>query len=149
LHADGTGLTLAVLIGTGIGKLVNLNGPVLIVLDGSLSTAGAILTCPLRPALEQGPHAGCGGRVDRERTPGALGMACGGAAFVFERCTSPRRGKTALTQLEQRVAAGETTLDPAAEVRATAKVHGLESQIRCCWLSGPDMPVLVITRSMP
>jgi hypothetical protein len=80
-----------------------------------LSWAFAVSSCRVRPA---GQPAGLTRQgvstesVRRER----WASACGGAAFVFERCTSRRRGKTALTQLEQRVAAGEATLDQAAEV---------------------------------
>lgn len=76
----------ATIIGTALGTLVNLNGPELIVLSGSLSAAGKLLIHPLREALNRAAFPPATQAVSIEfaslerRAP-----ACGAAALVFER----------------------------------------------------------------
>jgi predicted NBD/HSP70 family sugar kinase len=80
--------------GIAIGTLVNLNGPGLIVLGGSLSAAGDLLTGPLRTALDQTAFAAAASSVSVK--VGRLSQwasACGATALVFEHFTAP----TALT----------------------------------------------------
>jgi predicted NBD/HSP70 family sugar kinase len=74
------------MIGTAIGTLVNLTGPELIVLGGSLSAAGDILTGPVRIALDQTALAPAASAVSIELARlGRWASACGAVAFVFER----------------------------------------------------------------
>ena len=75
----------AAIIGTALGTLVNLNGPDLIVLGGSLSAAGELLTHPLRAAMEQAafPPAARAVSIEAARLD-RLASARGAAAFVFE-----------------------------------------------------------------
>ena len=92
----------AAMIGTALGALINLSGPDLIVLGGSLSAAGELLTRPLRVAMEQAafPPAAQAVSIEAARLD-RLASARGAAAFVFESlatrqnlCSSdpPRRG---------------------------------------------------------
>src|ERR1017187_7499252 len=74
------------MIGTAIGTLVNLTGPELVVLGGSLSAAGDILTGPVRIALDQTALAPAASAVSIELARlGRWASACGAVAFVFER----------------------------------------------------------------
>jgi predicted NBD/HSP70 family sugar kinase len=80
----------ASLTGIAIGTLVNLNGPGLIVLGGSLSAAGDLLTGPLRTALDQTAFAAAASSVSIKI--GRLGQwasACGATALVLEHFTAP------------------------------------------------------------
>jgi predicted NBD/HSP70 family sugar kinase len=73
------------MIGTAIGTLVNLTGPELVVLGGSLSAAGDILTGPVRIALDQTALAPAASAVSIELARlGRWASACGAVAFVFE-----------------------------------------------------------------
>jgi predicted NBD/HSP70 family sugar kinase len=88
------------MIGTAIGTLVNLTGPELVVLGGSLSAAGDILTGPVRIALDQTALAPAASAVSIELARlGRWASACGAVAFVFEHegrrppRTSPVSGK--------------------------------------------------------
>jgi glucokinase len=73
------------MIGTALGALINLSGPDLIVLGGSLSAAGEVLTSPLRVAMEQAafPPAAQAVAIEAARLD-RLASARGAAAFVFE-----------------------------------------------------------------
>ena len=75
----------ATMIGTALGALINLSGPDLIVLGGSLSAAGEVLTSPLRVAMEQAafPPAAQAVAIEAARLD-RLASARGAAAFVFE-----------------------------------------------------------------
>ena len=75
----------AAMIGTALGALINLSGPELIVLGGSLSAAGELLTRPLRVAMEQAafPPAAQAVSIEVARLD-RLASARGAAAFVFE-----------------------------------------------------------------
>jgi predicted NBD/HSP70 family sugar kinase len=75
----------AAMIGTALGALINLSGPDLIVLGGSLSAAGELLTRPLRTAMEQAafPPAAQAVSIEAARLD-RLASARGAAAFVFE-----------------------------------------------------------------
>jgi predicted NBD/HSP70 family sugar kinase len=76
----------AMMIGTAIGTLVNLTGPELVVLGGSLSAAGDLLTQPLRTALDQSALAPAASAVSIEIARlGRWASACGAVALVFER----------------------------------------------------------------
>ncbi len=82
----------AAIIGVGLGTLVNLNGPGLIVLGGSLSAAGELLTRPLCEALNQAAFPPAARAVSIE--PASLdrrASACGAAALVFQRHAASRR----------------------------------------------------------
>jgi predicted NBD/HSP70 family sugar kinase len=79
----------ATMIGTAIGTLTNLSGPELIVLGGSLSAAGDILTVPLRSALDESALTPAANAVSIELARlHRWASACGGVAFVFEHFTS-------------------------------------------------------------
>jgi predicted NBD/HSP70 family sugar kinase len=76
----------ATMIGTAIGTLVNLTGPELIVLGGSLSAAGDILTTPLRLALDETALTPAADAVSIELARlDRWASACGAVAFVFDR----------------------------------------------------------------
>ncbi len=78
------------MIGTAIGTLANLTGPELVVLGGSLSAAGDILTGPLRIALDETALAPAAAAVSIELARlDRWASACGAVAFVFEHFTSP------------------------------------------------------------
>jgi predicted NBD/HSP70 family sugar kinase len=79
-------------IGAGLGTLINLNGPELIVLGGSLSAAGELLARPLRAAINQTafPPAAQAVSIEFARLD-RRASACGAAAYVFERCVDPGR----------------------------------------------------------
>jgi predicted NBD/HSP70 family sugar kinase len=79
----------ASLTGIAIGTLVNLIGPELIVLGGSLSAAGELLTGPLRTALDQTAFAAAASSVSVKI--GRLSQwasACGATALVFDHFTA-------------------------------------------------------------
>jgi predicted NBD/HSP70 family sugar kinase len=79
----------ASLTGIAIGTLVNLTGPELIVLGGSLSAAGELLTGPLRTALDQTAFTAAASSVSIKI--GRLSQwasACGATALVFEHFTT-------------------------------------------------------------
>ena len=81
----------ATIIGAALGTLVNLNGPGLIVLGGSLSAAGELLTRPLRASLHQAAfppaaQAVCIELASLDRHASAYGAA----ALVFERYAAQR-----------------------------------------------------------
>jgi predicted NBD/HSP70 family sugar kinase len=79
----------ASIIGAGLGALVNLNGPTLIVLSGSLSAAGELLTRPLREALNRAAFPPAAQAVSIEfASLDRRASACGAAALVFERHAS-------------------------------------------------------------
>jgi predicted NBD/HSP70 family sugar kinase len=79
----------ATMIGTAIGTLTNLSGPELVVLGGSLSAAGDILTGPLRIALDETALTSAAKAVSIELARlGRWASACGAVAFVFEHFTS-------------------------------------------------------------
>ncbi len=74
------------MIGTAVGSLVNLDGPELVVLGGSLSAAGEVLAGPLLRALGQTalPPAAKGVSVESAQL-GRWASACGASALVFDR----------------------------------------------------------------
>jgi predicted NBD/HSP70 family sugar kinase len=75
----------ATVIGVVIGTLANVIGPDLLVLGGSLSEAGDLLTVPLRTALEQTAFAPAASRISIELARlGPWASACGASALVFE-----------------------------------------------------------------
>jgi predicted NBD/HSP70 family sugar kinase len=79
----------ATMIGTAIGTLANLTGPELVVLGGSLSAAGDLLTGPLRIALDETALAPAAAAVSIELARlDRWASACGAVAFVFEHFTS-------------------------------------------------------------
>jgi predicted NBD/HSP70 family sugar kinase len=80
------------IIGAGLGTLVNLNGPELIVLGGSLSAAGELLTRQLHATLNQTafPPAARAVSIEFARLD-RRASASGAAAYVFERCASSSR----------------------------------------------------------
>jgi predicted NBD/HSP70 family sugar kinase len=79
----------ASLIGIAIGTLANLNGPELVVLGGSLSAAGEMLTSPLRAALDQTAFAAAASRVSiKIARLSQWASACGAAAQVFDHFTA-------------------------------------------------------------
>ena len=81
----------AAMIGTALGALINLNGPDLIVLGGSLSAAGELLTRPLRVAMEQAAFPPAARAVSIEAAQlDRLASARGAAAFVFESFAAQR-----------------------------------------------------------
>jgi predicted NBD/HSP70 family sugar kinase len=81
----------ATLIGIVIGTLANVIGPDLVVLGGSLSAAGDLLTAPLRTALEQTAFAPAASRISIELARlGHWASACGAAALVFEQFTQDK-----------------------------------------------------------
>lgn len=74
----------ASLIGIAIGTLANISGPELVVLGGSLSAAGDLLTQPLRTALDQTAFAAATSDMSIEIARlGQWASACGGIALVF------------------------------------------------------------------
>jgi predicted NBD/HSP70 family sugar kinase len=78
----------ASLIGIAIGTLANLSGPELVVLGGSLSAAGDLLTAPLRTALDQTAFAASTtGLSIKVARLSQWASACGGAALVFDHLT--------------------------------------------------------------
>ncbi|HXC83955.1 MAG TPA: ROK family transcriptional regulator [Trebonia sp.] len=78
----------ASLIGIAVGTLANLNGPELVVLGGSLSAAGDLLTGPLRTALDQTAFAAAtGGMTIKVARLGQWASACGATALVFDHLT--------------------------------------------------------------
>jgi predicted NBD/HSP70 family sugar kinase len=78
----------ASLIGIAIGTLANLNGPQLVVLGGSLSAAGDLLTGPLRTALDQTAFAAATSSISIEIARlGQWASACGATALVFDHLT--------------------------------------------------------------
>jgi predicted NBD/HSP70 family sugar kinase len=82
----------ATMIGTAIGALVNLNGPELLVLGGSLSAAGDLLADPLRTALGRTALTPAAQAVTITfASLGRWASALGAAAYVFERRASRRR----------------------------------------------------------
>ena len=79
----------ASLVGIAIGTLVNLSGPELIVLGGSLSAAGDLLTRPLRTALDQTAFAAATSSMSiKIARLSQWASACGAAAFVFDHTVS-------------------------------------------------------------
>ena len=82
----------ATVIGAGLGTLINLNSPGLIVLGGSLSAAGELLTRPLRASLNQAafPAAAQAASIELASLD-RHASACGAAALVFERYAAKRR----------------------------------------------------------
>ena len=85
----------AIIIGTGLGTLINLNSPHLIVLGGSLSAAGELLTRPLRRAVDQAAFPPAAQAVTIEHASlDKLACASGAAAYVFERYAT-QRGRVA------------------------------------------------------
>lgn len=81
----------ASLIGIAIGTLVNLIGPELVVLGGSLSGAEELLTQPLRTALDQTAFAAATGSVSIKVTQlSQRASACGAIALVFDRFSTTR-----------------------------------------------------------
>ena len=71
------------------GTLTNLSGPELVVLGGSLSAAGDMLTAPLRIALDETALTSAAKAVSIELARlGRWASACGAVAFVFEHFTS-------------------------------------------------------------
>jgi predicted NBD/HSP70 family sugar kinase len=79
-------------IGTVLGALTNINSPGLIVLGGTLSAAGDLLTRPLRQALNQAAFTSPAQAVSIEIAQlDRLASACGAAALVFERIAIRRR----------------------------------------------------------
>jgi predicted NBD/HSP70 family sugar kinase len=82
----------ATIIGAGLGTLINLNSPELIVIGGSLSAAGELLTGPLRLAVNQAAFPPAAEAVTIEfASLDKLASACGAAAYVFERYAIQRR----------------------------------------------------------
>jgi predicted NBD/HSP70 family sugar kinase len=78
-------------IGVVLGTLVNINSPGLIVLGGSLSAAGDLLTSPLRQAMSQSCFSASMDALEIEVAQlGRLASASGGAALVFERVAATR-----------------------------------------------------------
>jgi predicted NBD/HSP70 family sugar kinase len=76
------------LIGIAIGTLANLNGPELVVLGGSLSAAGDLLTGPLRTALDQTAFAAStSGMSIKIARLTQWASACGATALVFDHLT--------------------------------------------------------------
>ncbi len=81
----------ASLIGVAIGTLVNLSGPELIVLGGSLSAAGDLLTQPLRTALDQTAFAAVTSTLSiKIARLSQWASACGATALVFDQFTMSR-----------------------------------------------------------
>ncbi len=79
-------------IGYVLGALVNINGPELIVLGGSLSAAGDLLINPMHQAMSQSCFSASIEALTIEVARlGRLASACGGAALVFERVATRRR----------------------------------------------------------
>jgi predicted NBD/HSP70 family sugar kinase len=79
-------------VGYVLGALVNINGPELIVLGGSLSAAGDLLISPMRHAMSQSCFSASIEALTIEVAQlGRLASACGGAALVFERVATRRR----------------------------------------------------------
>jgi predicted NBD/HSP70 family sugar kinase len=75
----------ASLIGIAIGTLVNIVGPELVILGGSLSAAGDLLTGPLRTSLDQTAFAAATASMSIEVARlGQWASACGAAALVFD-----------------------------------------------------------------
>lgn len=75
----------ASLIGVAIGTLVNLSGPELVVIGGSLSAAGELLTQPLRTALDQTAFAAAtSGMSIKIARLNQRASACGATALVFD-----------------------------------------------------------------
>jgi predicted NBD/HSP70 family sugar kinase len=78
----------ATVIGVVIGTLANVIGPDLVVLGGSLSAAGDLLTVPLRTALDQTAFAPAASRISIKLARlGPWASACGAAALVFDHFT--------------------------------------------------------------
>ncbi len=76
------------LVGIAIGTLANINGPELVVLGGSLSAAGDLLTRPLRIALDQTAFAAVTGSLSVQVAQlSRWASACGAAALVFDEFT--------------------------------------------------------------
>jgi predicted NBD/HSP70 family sugar kinase len=81
----------ATVIGAGLGTLVNLTGPGLVVLGGSLSAAGELLTLPLRASLNQAAFPPAAQAVSIELASlDTRASASGAAALVFERYATNR-----------------------------------------------------------
>jgi predicted NBD/HSP70 family sugar kinase len=79
-------------IGYVLGALVNINGPELIVLGGSLSAAGSMLSGPMRQAMSQSCFSASIEALTIEVAQlGRLASASGGAALVFGRVAARRR----------------------------------------------------------
>jgi predicted NBD/HSP70 family sugar kinase len=77
------------LVGIAIGTLANINGPELVVLGGSLSAAGDLLTGPLRTALDQTAFAAVTGSMTiKVARLSRWSSACGAAALVFDQFTA-------------------------------------------------------------
>ncbi len=75
----------ASLIGIAIGTVANLNGPELVVLGGSLSAAGELLTTPLRAALDESAFAAAASSVSiKIASLSQWASACGATALVFD-----------------------------------------------------------------
>jgi predicted NBD/HSP70 family sugar kinase/biotin operon repressor len=78
----------ASLIGIAIGTLANLSGPELVVLGGSLSAAGDLLTGPLRTALDQTAFAACTSSMSiKIARLNQWASACGATALVLNHLT--------------------------------------------------------------
>jgi predicted NBD/HSP70 family sugar kinase len=77
------------LIGTGIGTMISINGPELVILGGSLSASGDLLLSPLRAALDDAAFAPVAQAVTLEfASLDRWASAWGAVAFVFERVIS-------------------------------------------------------------
>jgi predicted NBD/HSP70 family sugar kinase len=76
------------LIGIAIGTLANLYGPGLVVLGGSLSASGDLLTGPLRTALNQTAFAAATTNMTiKVARLSQWASACGATALVFDQLT--------------------------------------------------------------